>query len=397
MRPRARLLAVLLALVATAAGAGPAAGQARARWDTRVLALVPRPGFPAHAYVHPNGRVYVGTYDNPAGDTVPSRVFEYTGAGALLRSWTVRGQDLSGPHGVQAATSNGDGHLVLLDKSPPRALLLNRNTGEQLTYSTFPAGTIPNYAAWGPDGSLYVTDYGNPTLWRVPPRGGPAQAWLTDARLDGDDFGTTGLALQADRRTLLLAQQSEAGGGAGNPSTGRLFTIPIQGDGRPGPPRQLWESGPFEGPDGFGIAESGAIYIALLATNQIAVVGPDGRDRERFPRQPGSGANGSSVPFDAPSSARFLGTRLMVANQSYFTGDPTRQAVLDVEVGERGLPELVPPRTETAAERAERRRRARCRARDRRRARQRRRSTRRRATCRRPARTRTRSPRSRRR
>ena len=32
-----------------------------------------------------------------------------------------------------------------------------------------------------------------------------------------------------------------------------------------------------------------------------------------------------------------------MANQSYFTGDTTQQAILDVEAGEEGLPEYIPP------------------------------------------------------
>ena len=56
-------------------------------WGLGILALIPSPGFPARAYVAPNGRIYEGSYDNPAGDSVPSRVLEYTGHGALLRSW----------------------------------------------------------------------------------------------------------------------------------------------------------------------------------------------------------------------------------------------------------------------------------------------------------------------
>ena len=337
MRARAVLLAALAAILCL-----PAMAAARERWDTRVLALVPKPGFPAHAYVHPSGRIYAGTYDNPSGDTVPSRVFEYDGEGTLLRSWTVRGQDLSGPHGVQAATSDARRRLVLLDKNPPRALLLSRATGRQIPYAAFPAGAIPNYAAWGPDGSLYVTDYGQPILWRIPPGGGEPEPWLSDPRLEGDEFGATGLALTADRGALLLAMQSQAGGAAGNPATGRLWKVPIAADGKPGPMEQIWESRPADGPDGFAIARSGAIYIALLASNQIAMIGPDGTEQERFPDQPVTGENGSSVPFDSPSSARFLGTRLIVAQQSYFAGDPKRQAILDVEAGERGLPELIP-------------------------------------------------------
>jgi hypothetical protein len=334
---------LLLAVLAVTALAPVAAADARDRWDTKVLALVPTPGYPAHAYVAPNGRVYEGTYGNPNGDTVPSRVFEYDGDGTLVRSWTVRGQNLDQPHGVQVATSDGAGRLVLLDKSPPRAVLLDPRTGEQTEYASFPAGAIPNYAAWGPDFSLYVTDYGQSILWRIPPGGGTPEQWLVDPRFDGGDFGTTGLELAGDRRTLLVAVQSQAGGAAGNPATGRLFTIPIQPDGKPGEMTQLWESGPADGPDGFGIAKSGTIYMTLLATNQLAVIDANGVEKERFPSAPGGGANGSPVPFDAPSNASFLGTRLMVANQAYFSGDRAHQAILDVETGEEGLPELVPP------------------------------------------------------
>jgi sugar lactone lactonase YvrE len=339
---RPPVLLVVAALVVAGAAASPAAA-ARTRWDTRVLGLVPTPGFPANAYPAPDGRVYEGTYDDPRGNAAASRVLEYDAArGTLTRSWTVSGQDRSGAHGVQVATSDAAGRLVLLDKAPPRVLLLDRTTGAQTTYASFPAGAVPNHAAWGSDGSLYVTDYGNAVLWRVPPHGGTPQPWLRDTRLDGGPFGATGIALAADRSTLLVAVQSEAGGGAGDPATGRLWTILIQPDGRPGPMLQRWESRPLDGPDAFGIARSGNVYIALLVANQIAIVGPDGTERERFPPLPLGGDNGSPVPFDNPSSARFLGTRLMVANQSYFTADPAHQAILDVETQEPGLPELIP-------------------------------------------------------
>ena len=123
-----RPAAVAAAVAIAALGIGSAAtlGAAkRARFDTRVFALIQRPGFPARAYVARNHRVYEGTYDNPSGDTVPSRVFEYSSRGALLHSWTIKGQDLSGAHGVQVATSDSSGRLVLLDKSPARVLTLN--------------------------------------------------------------------------------------------------------------------------------------------------------------------------------------------------------------------------------------------------------------------------------
>ena len=357
-----RVSLVVLALLASVLAAAPAASAQRARFDTRLMARVPPPGFPAMAYVHPNGRVYVGTYVNPGGDSSRSRVLEYEQDGTLLRSWTLPGQDLSKDHGVQVATSDASGRLVLLDRTPSRALVLDTRSGGFSEYATFadlPAcvpvlgppqcsptlgdrDPMANYAAWGPDGSLYVSDYLQGVVWRVPPGGGAAAIWLSDRRLDGGEFGTTGLALSADQRTLLIAQGSSAGLGEPNPSTGKIYTTEIQPDGSPGGLQLLWESGPTDLPDGFTIARSGNLYVPLAGgANQIAVVAPDGRELERFPSSSGDGNNGSPVPFDTPSSARFLGTRLIVANQS-FTGNREHQALLDVETGEQGLQELIP-------------------------------------------------------
>ncbi|MGZ8407115.1 MAG: hypothetical protein ACXWVJ_03710, partial [Caulobacteraceae bacterium] len=64
---------------------------------------------------------------------MPSRVLEYARSGQLLRSWSISGQDLAADHGVQVATSDSRGRLVLLDKAPARVLLLNTRKGTQRT------------------------------------------------------------------------------------------------------------------------------------------------------------------------------------------------------------------------------------------------------------------------
>jgi len=357
-----RVPAITAALACALLALAPAAGaQGRARFNTQLVAKVPPPGFPALAYVHPNTRVYVGSYVNPQGDTRRSRVFEYDG-NTLLRSFVVRGQDLSREHGVQVATSDSRGRLLLLDRNPARALKLNRSTGAFAHYAGFAdlpncapltsgpdcspskqdLPPVPNYAAWGTDGSLYVTDFQQAVIWRVPRGGGTAQVWLADERLDGGQFGTTGIALAADRRTLVIAQGSSGGPSVGgvNPTTGKLYLVEIQPGGGPGQLRQLWESAPADLPDGFAIARSGNFYVPLAASNQLAVVAADGRELERFPAVPQAGDNGSGVPFDTPSSVRFAGTRLIVANQS-FGGNRDNQAILDVETREPGLEEFV--------------------------------------------------------
>ena len=365
MRGRAAVAAIgALLAAAGAAAAGADGASKRPKWSTRVLALVPPPGFPARTYVAPDRRIYEGTYENPSGSPLPSRVLEYTGRGTLLRSWTVPGQNRAANHGVQVATSDSRGRLVLLDVNPARALLLNLRNGRFRRYSTFadlapcpPATTgrrcsptladappAPDYAAWGPHGSLYVTDYLQGVIWRVPPGGGKARVWLADRRLDGAQFGTTGIVRRPGTRRLLVAQQSSGGGGDGDPTTGKLYSVGIRRSGRPGPLRQLWESAPLDGPDGFAVARSGHIYIALAGSNQLAEVSATGAELDRFPASPLGGDNGSSVPFDTPSSAMFLGRRLIVANQSYFAGTAANQAILDVFVGERGAPEAIPRR-----------------------------------------------------
>jgi hypothetical protein len=360
-----RILFVIAALGCCLAVLPPSAGAARARFNTQLLSRIQTPGFPALAYVHPNRRIYVGTYVNPQGDSQRSRVFEFEG-GTPVRSWTVPGQDLSKEHGVQVATSDSKGRLVLLDRNPARALLLNRGTGKFARYTTFadlpncpPLGgqncspstidgpPVPNYAAWGPDGSLYVTDFEQAVIWRVPKGGGAARIWLADARLDGGQFGTTGIMLGADRKTLFVGQGSSGGlnpggllpGGSLNPTTGKIYKVGIQANGSPGSLQQLYESHPADLPDGFAIARSGNIYVPMAGSNQLAVVSPNGGETARFPGTP-DGGNGSAVPFDTPSSARFLGGSVIVANQS-FGGSRDNQATLDVYAGEPGLQEFV--------------------------------------------------------
>ena len=138
-----------------------------------LLPRVPRPGYPAFVYSHPNGRLYAGTYTNPGGDDVPSEVFDWTRSGTLLRSWTVPGQDLAGDQGAQAALSDAAGRLIVLEKSTSRVMRLDLGTGRFTTYARIPdlptcapgawpdgscspnlvdGPAIPNYAAWGRGG-----------------------------------------------------------------------------------------------------------------------------------------------------------------------------------------------------------------------------------------------------
>ncbi|HEX2015819.1 MAG TPA: hypothetical protein VGN69_03915 [Solirubrobacteraceae bacterium] len=376
---RALTAAVLGGALALLSTAGAGAQASRARFDTRVLAHIPTPGFAALSLVGPDRSIFAGTFENPAGDSLPSKVIRFSPTGALETSYTIVGQDLSAPHGVQTAAIDAAGRLYLLDVSPPRVLRLDPRTGRQEVYATFrpvptcsnappppgpsPPGvpapspgpaeckqTIPDnapepdYAAWGPDGSMYVTDYQQGLIWKVPPGGGAARVWLSDPRFDGAMFDVAGIVLKPDHRTLLVDTSASAPSTGPNFANGKLYELPIRPDGSPGPLRQIWESGPREAPDGFALAHSGNVYMALVGpgTNQLVEIAPDGHEVARTAMGQTS-SDAYAVPYDEPSSAVFDGSRLIVTNLSYVQGNTANQVLFDVWAGEPGEPVYHPP------------------------------------------------------
>lgn len=342
---RLLLLVMSLALLAPPTTA-PVSAAAPQKWDTEVFAKVPSPGFPAYVHVHRNGRVYTGTYVDPSDTGSPSRVFEYTKNGTLLRSWPVPGQRLDEAHGIQVANQMRNGKLVVLETSTSTVRTLNIKTGRWRTIARLP-GSIPNYATWGPGGVLLVTDYGAGRIWKVNRRG-KAKVWFSSPALQGAaSFGTTGIVFRKRERDLLITQQTTADGGGVTPTQGFLYRLPIKRGGRPGAIQTLWTSQPTDLPDGIGIGRrTGHAYVAMAGlTNQIVEIDLEtGAEVGRFPDAPLSGDNGSSIPFDTPCSATFLGSSVLVANQSAVQEDASHQAILKVYVGEKGRKPFLPRR-----------------------------------------------------
>jgi hypothetical protein len=337
---RLALVAAALVLVLLAPVPAHASVAGKQRWDTRVFARVPAPGFPAYVLVHRNGRVYAGSYVDPEGAGRPSRVWEWRRDGTLLRSWTVPGQVLAEDHGVQVANQTRDGKLVLLETSTSSVLTLDIRTGRFRRVARLP-GAVPNYATWGPRNRLFVTDYGQGVIWQVK-RDGRVRKWFSSDALQGAEFGTTGIVFRKRKRDLLITQQTSTSGEA-TPTQGHLYRLPIQRHGRPGTLSTLWTSQPGDLPDGFGIGRSGHVYVALAGlSNQLVELTAGGVEVDRFPDAPLVGDNGSSISFDTPCSATFLGTEVLVANQSAVAADAGHQAVLAVQVGERGRRPHVP-------------------------------------------------------
>jgi sugar lactone lactonase YvrE len=338
------------------------AAQGRDRFAVELFARVPDPGSPEGIAIDSDRRVFVGTSPKdggPLGAKRRSKVFVYDRRGELKRSYLIRGQDVEEPfYGLVGMAFDGRDRLYAADAAPPRIVRLNPRTGSQRTYARFrdvprcdavggsrgcsettldmPA--LPDYPVFAAGGAMYVTDLNQALIWRLPPGGGKPKVWFTEPGLESL-FGPNGIQFLADGRTLLFALSTEGNPAAVPQRPSGLYRLRVRDDGTPGRPRLFWRAGIADVPDGFAIARSGNVYVALAGTtgNAVAVISPDGEEIARTP--PSELENQQmEVPFDQPASAAFLGEHVLVTNHALFSRNAEHYAVLDVFADERGLP-----------------------------------------------------------
>ena len=253
---RSRRALVLAALLVAAAGRRRRSGRAA---TPSVLALVPRAGLPGaglRGAQRPRLRGHLRS--TRAATASRSRVFEYDARGTLLRSWTIRARTCRKRRtACRSRPATRAAGSCCSTSSPARALLLDPRQ-RPFSAPTRPSPTWrpacrsrpgrtarrpssdrdPHGRTTRPGGraaALYVTDYLQAVIWRVPPGGGGAKVWLADRRLDGGEFGTTGIALA--RRPADAADRPAELGRAGRAATrppARSTRSPIQPTARPG-------------------------------------------------------------------------------------------------------------------------------------------------------------------
>lgn len=342
---------------------GPAHAADRAKGDVKLFAQVPMPGAPEPVVIAPDGTVYTATLNAESGDTsAPSKVFAFTPDGKLARTYDIKGQDLSQQHGLTGMAMDADGYLYIGSLAPPEVIRLDPRTGEQSVYATYRdvpvcSATVtsdcskamndmkpwPDYIVLAPDGSLYETDSLQALIWKVPPGGGRGQVWITDDRLQSligpPAFGPSAMKLAPDHSTLYFTTV-EGPTGDGDPSAGRIWKLPIQPDGKPGQLQEFYTAQAADAPGGIGFAKSGDLYVSLSGSNAIAQVGPDGKEKARFP-DPITNET-FTPPLDSPLDVAFRGNSLLVANSAYLSNSASSFALLDVYVGEPGYDPLRP-------------------------------------------------------
>jgi gluconolactonase len=174
---------------------------------------------------------------------------------------------------------------------------------------------VPNFAAFGDDGSLFVTDSGewradDGVIFRVTPDG------ATEVWSEQPNGFPNGCCVTADGAALLVVETTRS----------RVVRIPFRADGSAGPMEVVAEL-PGSLPDGVALGASGAMYVGCWRPDRVWVVAPDGTP-EVLADDP------DGVTFNQPANVAFIGPELDRLAVSSLGG----WAIVAADIGERGLP-----------------------------------------------------------
>ncbi len=336
-----RHIGIFLALMALTADAALASSQP-SFGDSRVLASVPDPGNPEEIAVRGN-LVYVGTTvgaDGAAiGDGQPSKIFAFdTRTGALVREFTVEGENVNALHGITGLAFDRDGHLYAASVSHG-IIRLNTTSAEQSLYAQLPdlkpcaiAGPpecsptpedrapLGNGITFDRSGALYVADSFQATIFRIPPGGGEAEVWYSDARLHGF-FGANGIKMSPDGRHVYVSVTGDLS------NEGHLYRLPhvarpTQDD------LELVRSFGSDQPDGIAFGRSGLLYV-VMGSGSLVILNDDGTVAHEVASE--HFYNPSSVGFDGRGNA-------LITNHAFTDLDPGHQTIVQVVVNDAAHP-----------------------------------------------------------
>ena len=326
--------------------------------DARILAQFPGdPGFPEGVAVR-KGRVYAaGAATFGTTGAGPSTVMTYDRAtGATIARTDAVGENLLAEHADSSIAFDKSGRLYVLN-TQLGVYRLNPKTGAQEPYaSAFPdllpcapvispapcsptpanQPPIPNDIAFAPDGSAYVTDSMQATIWRIPPGGGAPQIWFQDERLASPYIGVNGLRLSpaGDRVFVTVTVDLQ-----GNPS---IYSLPLVAKPTASQLTLFHRFDAGELPDGIAFGSTGDLYVAMAGpgSSGVLILRPDGTQRARLGNPQGS----LTEPYDGPANIAFDGAgNILLTNHAPFTGVALKKfSIVDVEVGDPGAPLFTP-------------------------------------------------------
>ena len=328
--------------------------------DSRLLARLPAdPGYPEGILVMGLSVFVSGPAALDNGGAGPSVIYQLNRlTGRRIRTIELEGEMTEFPHGVAGMAADLWGRVYVL--STQLGVVRLDRLGRQEIYTPPlpdlpacpapgaggpPVGAepcspvfvdlppLPNDIAFDRDGTAFVTDSLQATLWRIPPGGGPAEIWFQDVTLFSE-FGPNGVRIGPDGDRLYFAQTDP----------GVICSLPLVDAPTLDDLKVFHAFEPFNGPDGMAFGAEGHLYVTLALSHQIAVLSPEGEEIDRF--EGPIRARRGDIDYDMPASLAFDPFRrsLLVVNHSLYRGDPAAFAVFSVFVDDVGLPLARPGR-----------------------------------------------------
>ncbi|GGJ27164.1 hypothetical protein [Streptomyces brasiliensis] len=175
--------------------------------------------------------------------------------------------------------------------------------GGRKQIAQLPADGLPNGLALDERrGLLYVADSVLGTVWRIPRQGGKPSAWARAAALEPGSGSSSGLGANGVKVHRDAVWVSNTDGGT-------LLRIPVRPDGDAGPV-ETRASG-LDAIDDFAFPGPGStVFAALVASNQVALVRPDGTHTVVLTQRDG---------LSSPTSVAVRGRTVYVPSAAYFT------------------------------------------------------------------------------
>ena len=271
------------------------------RGDVDVLTVLPdvRPGVQSSVEgltVGPEDNIYVPSFGfNTAGAITGNAVlFVIKPDGTLVRQVTIAN---SSPHMLGLAFNPVTKALWMLDFGAETILKVDPVTGASSVLAGPISGAALNALTFDKAGNGYVSDSFNGVIWKVPPSGGPATAWSSDALLGPGTgltppFGANGVEFNKERTALFVA----------NTALHQIVRIPVNPDGSAGT-ASVFVTG--INPDGIMIDSQDNIWICANQEDEIVVIDKTGKVIAKLGDFDGIDHHGIAQGFLFPASLAF--------------------------------------------------------------------------------------------
>jgi DNA-binding beta-propeller fold protein YncE len=249
------------------------------------------------------GNVYVTTFGFPASGPTsdPGLLIAFDRNGRLLRSVPIAG---ASAHLLGLAFNPVTGDLLVLDFGAGNVLKVDPVTGASTVFSSIGAGSGLNALTFDQAGNAYVSDSFQGTIWKIPPAGGAAAAWVTDPLLTTTGkppFGANGVAFNKDGSALFVA----------NTGDDAVIRIPVSG-GAAGTPSVLAYS--INGADGLLVDANDNIWVVANQSDEVVVLDSTGKAIAKLGDFNGIDRRGAAVGLLFPASLVFHGEDVLVTN-----------------------------------------------------------------------------------